>query len=208
MEWILASQSPRRKQLLGELLPQFEIIPAVGEEACEGAKTCKELVEKLSLAKTREVAKLDRANGKAVIGSDTVVTLRGEVMGKPKDEADARRMLCALSGRTHKVYTGVCISVPTQTGRKEFVASACTRVKFFPLSIAQIQAYIATGSPMDKAGAYGIQDGGLVKEITGSFSNVVGLPIELCKTLIARVEGGQVLDETENKEKKDVETCD
>jgi septum formation protein len=184
MDWILASQSPRRKQLLGELLTNFEIIPAVGEENCTNAKTPAELVEKLAMQKAREVALRKEAEHKAVIGSDTIVTLDNEVMGKPKDEADARRMLTALSGRTHEVYTGVCISVPTKTGRKELVESACTKVEFYPLSKAQIEEYIATGSPMDKAGAYGIQDGGLVKSIDGSFSCVVGLPQELCKKML------------------------
>lgn len=184
MDFILASKSPRRKQLLGEILERFEIIPAVGEEACVGAKTPAGLVEQLAVQKAREVALRKEAENKAVIGSDTIVTLAGEVMGKPKDEADARRMLTALSGRTHEVYTGVCISVPTKTGRKELVESACTKVEFYPLSGAQIDAYIATGSPMDKAGAYGIQDGGLVKSIDGSFSCVVGLPQELCKKMI------------------------
>ena len=204
MDWILASQSPRRKQLLGELLNNFEIIPAVGEETCDGAKTCAALVKKLARAKAQEVAKLERANGKAVIGSDTVVTLRGEVMGKPKDQADARRMLCALSGRTHKVYTGVCISVPSKTGRKLFVKSACTRVKFNALSLKQIDEYIATGSPMDKAGAYGIQDGGLVKSIKGSFSCVVGLPQELCKKMLKQATKYAL----KTQGAKNVETCD
>ena len=208
MEWILASASPRRKQFLAELVPQFEIIPARGEEN-GGALSGAALVQTLATQKAQEVAALPIARGKAVLGADTVVCLAGEVLGKPKDEEDATRMLAALSGKTHEVYTGVCISYPDKDGtRKTLVAADCTKVLFETLSEEQIKAYIATGSPMDKAGAYGIQDGGLVKEITGSFSNVVGLPIELCKTLIARVEGGQVLDETENKEKKDVETCD
>lgn len=186
MDFILASKSPRRKQLLGEILGRFEIIPAVGEENFANAKTPAELVETLATQKAREVAMFPQAERKAVIGSDTIVTLDGEVMGKPKDEADARRMLTALSGRIHEVYTGVCISVPTKTGRKELVDSACTKVEFYPLSRAQIDEYIATGSPMDKAGAYGIQDGGLVKNIDGSFSCVVGLPQELCREMIKR----------------------
>ncbi len=208
MEWILASASPRRKQLLGELVPQFEIIPARGEENGQG-KTGAALVQTLAAQKAQEVAALPIATDKAVLGADTVVCLEGEVLGKPKDEEDAARMLSALSGKTHEVYTGVCISYPDKNGaRKTLVASDCTKVLFETLSKEKIAAYIATGSPMDKAGAYGIQDGGLVKEITGSLSNVVGLPIELCRELISRVEGGQVLDEIQDKEKKDVETCD
>ena len=133
------------------------------------------------------MANLKEATAKAVLGADTAVFLDGKVLGKPKDEADAARMLAALSGRTHEVITGVCISYPQPDGtRKIYIDSDCTKVRFQTLSKAQINAYVATGSPMDKAGAYGIQDGGLVKEIEGSFSNVVGLPIELCKRLIEK----------------------
>ena len=122
-----------------------------------------------------------------MLGADTIVCLNGEVLGKPKDEADARRMLSALSGNTHEVFTGVCISYPKGGERQTLVSSDCTKVRFLSLSQAQIEAYIQTGSPMDKAGAYGIQDGGLVASIVGSESNVVGLPIELCKELISKL---------------------
>ena len=183
MEWILASASPRRKELLKELIDTFEIIPANGEEAfC--ALTGARLVEALATQKATEVAARAEAKGKAVLGADTIVCLDGEVLGKPKDEADAKRMLSALSGREHEVFTGVCISYPDKGERKTLVASDCTRVQFETLSPAQIKAYIKTGSPMDKAGAYGIQDGGLVRSIDGSLSNVIGLPIELCKRLM------------------------
>ena len=188
MDWILASQSPRRKQLLGELLTNFEIIPAVGEENCTNAKTPAELVEKLAMQKAREVALRKEAEHKAVIGSDTIVTLDNEVMGKPKDEADAVKMLTALSGKTHAVYTGVCISFPQGENRREKLEVACTPVEFETLSTEQIKAYVNTGSPMDKAGAYGIQDGGLVKAIHGSYSNVVGLPVELVKNMVKEIQ--------------------
>lgn len=183
MEWILASASPRRKELLKQLITTFEILPAKGEEASHGLTGAK-LVEALATQKAVEVASRPEAQGKAVLGADTVVCLDGEVLGKPKDEADAKRMLAALSGREHQVFTGVCISYPDQGTRKTLVASDCTRVYFEPLSSAQIEAYVKTGSPMDKAGAYGIQDGGLVRSIDGSLSNVIGLPIELCKRMM------------------------
>ena len=187
MEWILASAPPRRKQLLGELIEQFEIIPAKGEENGHGLTGAK-LVETLAQQKALEIASLKEATGKAVLGADTSVFLDNKVLGKPKDQADAARMLAALSGRTHEVLTGVCISYPQPDGtRKTYVASECTKVRFHSLSKTQIDAYVATGSPMDKAGAYGIQDGGLVEEIEGSFSNVVGLPIELCKRMIEKI---------------------
>lgn len=183
MEWILASASPRRKELLKELVNTFEILPASGEEITHGL-TGARLVEALAAQKAEEVASRPEAKGKAVLGADTVVCLDGEVLGKPKNEADAKRMLAALSGRAHEVFTGVCISYPDQGTRKTLVASDCTRVHFETLSKEQIEAYVNTGSPMDKAGAYGIQDGGLVRSIEGSLTNVIGLPIELCKRMM------------------------
>lgn len=184
MEWILASASPRRRQLLKEIIPYFKIIPAKGEEDTNGVDTPRALVQKLALQKAEEVARLSVAKGKAVIGADTVVALDREVLGKPKDEKDAARMLSLLSGKTHEVYTGVCILLPD--GEK-LVDVDCTKVTFHTLDEEQIRLYIASGSPMDKAGAYGIQDGGLVKEIDGSFSNVVGLPVELCRAMVERI---------------------
>ncbi len=185
MQWILASASPRRKQLLGEVIEKFEIIPAHGEERLHGEKTPKQVVLALATQKAREVASSPMAKGKAVIGSDTVVAIDGEILGKPQDERDAMRMLSRLSGRAHEVYTGVCIVYHAGTTQEKIVCEAdCTRVFFNKLSCAQMRAYIATGSPMDKAGAYGIQDGGLVEKIEGSFSNVVGLPIELLQKML------------------------
>lgn len=186
MDWILASASPRRKELFGEIIKQpFEIIPAKGEENADGCQTPSALVTALACQKAEEVAALPQAQGKAVLGADTVVALNGEILGKPIDEKDAFRMLKALSGNTHEVYTGVCILYPFSGGRrKKRFFSVCTQVTFFALSDEQILSYIATGSPMDKAGAYGIQDGGLVEKIAGSFSNVVGLPQETCKNAI------------------------
>lgn len=190
MEWILASASPRRRELLAELIERFEIIPARGEERADGTLPPAKLVQALAERKATEVAALPAAKGKAVLGADTVVALSGEVLGKPRDEEDAARMLRALSGRTHEVFTGVCILYPKGGRTEKRTAAACTKVRFLPLSEEKIAAYVATGSPMDKAGAYGIQDGDLVEGIDGSFSNVVGLPLELCKELIDRIEKG------------------
>lgn len=188
MEWILASASPRRKELLGELIERFEIIPAKGEEKLRGETAPDEVVRALAKQKASEVAGLPVARGKAVLGSDTVVALDGEILGKPKDEADAVRMLTALSGRAHEVYTGVCIVYPDRYGENKILCKAdCTKVIFYPLTKSQIESYVASGSPMDKAGAYGIQDGGLVERIEGSFSNVVGLPVELCREMIKEI---------------------
>lgn len=190
MEWILASASPRRKELLAELIEQFEIIPARGEERVDKDLSPEKLVLALAEQKAAEVAALPAAKGKAVLGADTVVALGGEILGKPRDEEDAARMLRALSGRTHEVFTGVSILYPKDGRMEKRTAAACTKVRFLPLNEKKIAAYVATGSPMDKAGAYGIQDGGLVEGIDGSFSNVVGLPLELCKELIDRIERG------------------
>ena len=191
MEWILASASPRRKELFAELVEKFEIVPAQGEEKTEAGLTPKQLVQALAKQKALEVASMPSAKGKFVLGADTVVALGDEVLGKPKNEADAKRMLTALSGRSHDVYTGVCIVYLDENGNlTTLVDAARTEVVFETLSEEQIDAYVASGSPMDKAGAYGIQDGGLVKEIKGSYSNVVGLPMELLEGLIKVVLAG------------------
>lgn len=138
------------------------------------------MVKSLAFHKAKEVAALPSSLGAAVLGADTVVALDGRILGKPKDEEDAFEMLSALSGRVHEVFTGVCLLCPAGDA-KEKTALRCARtlVEFETLSEAFIRAYIASGSPMDKAGAYGIQDGGLVRRIEGSYSNVVGLPLEL-----------------------------
>ncbi len=179
MNWILASASPRRQELLKELIPDFTVQPAKGEERVEGAPTPAELVMMLATQKAEEIVN-GSGDGVAVLGADTVVALESEILGKPKDEEDAVRMLTKLSSRSHQVYTGVCI---VYNGKKK-VDFACTEVYFRTLTAEEIIAYVKTGSPMDKAGAYGIQDGNLVERIEGSFSNVVGLPLELCKRMI------------------------
>ena len=183
MQWILASASPRRRELLKEFIDEFEVIPAKGEEKAQEGLAPDALVCALATQKAAEVASLPVAKGKAVIGSDTVVVYAGEVLGKPKDEADAKRMLTALSGNTHQVYTGVCIVLPS--GEK-LVAADCTDVEFEALDEEAISAYVATGSPMDKAGAYGIQGlgGRLVAGILGAFDNVVGLPCALLEKML------------------------
>ena len=167
-----------------QFIPEFEIIPAKGEEKTKAGLSPKKLVVELARQKACEVADLSEARQKAVVGSDTVVVFRGEVLGKPKCEADAKRMLTALSGKKHRVYTGVCILTPD---RRHITGVGCTKVRFENLSEKAIEEYIATGSPMDKAGAYGIQDGGIVKSIQGSYSNVVGFPCELFARLMKRV---------------------
>ncbi len=185
MKFVLASASPRRKELLAELIEKFEIIPAKGEEIVDDNLTPSELVKSLALQKATEVASVQK--DKIVLGADTVVALGNRILGKPKDEADAVEMLTALSGRAHEVYTGVCLIVP-KAERIVKVDVACTKVYFNRLTREDIVRYVASGSPMDKAGAYGIQDGGLVEKIEGSYSNVVGLPVELCRELFEKLD--------------------
>ena len=186
--WILASASPRRRELLAELLESFEVIPAKGEESVEGDYPPEQLVQILAREKALEIQRLIPDNNKGIIGADTVVALDGRVLGKPKNEKEAAEMLQALSGRIHEVYTGVCMLYPTDSGCGVLMDVACTKVYFLPLTKEQIDAYVATGSPMDKAGAYGIQDGGLVKGIKGSYTNVVGFPLELVEKMIRKAE--------------------
>lgn len=174
MRIILASQSPRRRELLERMgIRDFEVLPARGEELADPSLPPAELVEGLSRRKCAEVAAL--RPGGLVIGADTVVSIDGQVLGKPRDRAEAERMLRALSGRQHTVYTGVTV---LYNGTEE-TGSERTSVRFRPLTDGDITRYIATGEPMDKAGAYGIQGYGsvLVEGISGDYYNVMGLPV-------------------------------
>ena len=183
MDWILASASPRRKELLAGLISDFEIIPSRADETVAGEISPRAFVEELAKRKALEVASRPENAGKTVIGSDTVVAFEEKILGKPKDEADAFRMLKMLSGNRHAVYTGVCFACVEDGKTRMKTASDRTEVYFNELSDEWIRAYIAGGSPMDKAGAYGIQDGGLVEKIAGSYTNVVGFPVELVKEM-------------------------
>ncbi len=188
MEWILASASPRRKELLAELIKDFTVIPSQADEDLGEELAPEQLVLSLAKLKAEEVAFRPENEGKIVVGSDTVVAFDKNVLGKPKDEADAFRMLKMLSGKAHAVYTGVCFSL---VKKGEIFCNAAvdkTEVYFNELSDEWIKEYIRGGSPMDKAGGYGIQDGGLVKEIKGSYTNVVGFPLELVEKMIKKAE--------------------
>lgn len=190
MQYVLASASPRRKELLSNVVEAFEIIPSDFDEAqITGNLSPKKLVKKLAEGKASDVAFRKENEGKIVLGSDTVVAFGKKVLGKPKDEADAMDMLKTLSGKKHYVYTGVCL-VKVKAGEIVWqkTAAAKTAVYFEKLSDEFIASYVAGGSPMDKAGAYGIQDGGLVKRIKGSYSCVVGLPVELVEKMVKKAE--------------------
>ena len=174
MKIILASQSPRRKELLERMgIREFEVIPAKGEEEVLKTRTLtpEQLVEQLSRQKCAEVAAAHP--GALVIAADTMVAVNNRVLGKPCSEEDAARMLAALSGRLHFVYTGVTVSLDEKT----LTQHEMTSVRFRTLTQADIIRYIATGEPMDKAGAYGIHGSVLVEGISGDYYNVVGLPV-------------------------------
>lgn len=176
MKLILASASPRRKELLGKIGLEFEIIPAKGEEKVT-KKLPWEVVKELSFQKAKEIADM-QTEGCIVIGSDTIVAKDEKIMGKPKDEADAFRMLSEIAGKVHQVYTGVTL-IRTGKSPKMITFAEKTDVHLYPMTDEEINAYIATKDPMDKAGAYGIQgDFAIyVKGIEGDYYNVVGLPI-------------------------------
>lgn len=189
MKYILASASPRRKELLSLAGFDFEVIPSGIEEKITKTIPSEGVIE-LALQKAEDVYLCHTENNCTIIGADTVVAYRDEILGKPKDENDAFDMLSMLSDRTHQVYTGVAL-ITTEKGIKHTRTFAVrTDVTFYPLSRQEIEAYIETKDPMDKAGAYGIQGPFAVhvKEIHGDYNNVVGLPIsrlyqEMKKTL-------------------------
>jgi len=173
---VLASSSPRRQNLLRHLGVAFEVDPSDVEEIIPEGAAPQEAAETLALQKASEVG--ERHPDSVVLAADTIVVLDGAVLGKRESQEDARRMLRMLSGRTHAVYTGVAL-VHRRSGR-EFIAHEKTLVTFSPLSDEEIAGYVATGSPMDKAGAYGIQDdrGALfVCHLEGDYYNVMGLPV-------------------------------
>jgi septum formation protein len=173
---ILASASPRRVELLRQLQREFQIVPSDAEEIVDGHLSPLELCQLNAHRKARSVAK--KIPDALVLGADTLVFLDGEILGKPRDPADARRMLARLQARTHQVVTGV--SLIHLRNHRERLFAVSTDVTFRPLTAGQIGDYVAKVNPLDKAGAYAIQEHGdmIVSEISGSFSNVVGLPVE------------------------------
>ncbi len=170
MNIILASASPRRRELLADIFDEFECIATDVDETLPDDIATEDSAEYLAVKKACSLNRPDSL----VIGCDTTVVFGGKVFGKPKDKAEAKEMLTALSGKKHLVITGVCLCF---NGKKHSF-SEVTEVEFYPLDENEIDEYISTGLPMDKAGAYGIQDKGLLpaKSICGDYFNVVGLP--------------------------------
>ena len=171
--FIVASASPRRKELLEKVGFSFEIIPSDADESNDGSLSPQELVKELAKRKAESVFKEN--SDAVVLGCDTVVEYGGTVLGKPEDREEAKNMLRMLSGKTHNVHTGVCITDKEKT--VSFVNTV--KVEFYELSEKLIESYVASGESDDKAGAYGIQGLGcvLVKGINGDYFSVVGLPV-------------------------------
>lgn len=177
---ILASASPRRVELLKELHRPFQVIPSHAPEIEDSNLTARETAQMNAYRKARLIAK--QFPDALVIGADTVVALGAELFGKPADLAQARAMLARLQGTTHEVVTGVCLMNLRLHSQRLFYE--CTRVKFRALTRSQIDDYLAAINPFDKAGAYAIQDRGdqIIEGIDGSYSNVIGLPLERLKS--------------------------
>jgi MAF protein len=182
----LASSSPRRRELMSSLPLQVSVHPSETDEHYDARLSPDHIVETLALRKAMSVAKqlLHTQTEGIVVGSDTIVVLDGRPLGKPTDRMDAFRMLKSLQGREHLVYTGVaCVELP---GEKHLVRHRVTKVHMKSMSARQIDSYIATGEPMDKAGSYAIQGIGatLIDRIEGDYFNVVGLPLSLLSDML------------------------
>lgn len=180
---ILASASPRRRELLEQIGMDFEVIRSDIEEKT-GSHVPSEMVMELSEKKAMDIFErlpLEKRESVIVTGADTVVALKNQIMGKPLDAGKAQEMLLMLQGKTHQVYTGVTLIWQEDKGKEPFKKSFYekTDVTMYPMSMQEINAYVDTGEPMDKAGAYGIQGrcAAFIREISGDYYNVVGLPI-------------------------------
>ena len=180
---ILASQSPRRREILEQAGIPFVIKPANVDESLLPDEPPEHYVKRVAQWKA---AAIEAGPADIILGADTVVVIHGQILGKPLNPADARRMLATLSGREHQVLTGICLRRGTETTTD----LAMTRVWFLPLTRTEIENYVATGEPMDKAGAYAIQGlaARFVERIEGSYTNVVGLPIELVLTHLRKIQ--------------------
>ena len=179
---ILASQSPRRIELLKTVIKNFRIVPSKIDEVCDIDLSPEENAVLLGLGKATWVAKHHPHN--LVIGADTMVVLKNKIIGKPTDAENARQILRQLSGQEHKVITGVTV-VHSQI----FSGASISRVRIKALNARKINSYVESSEPLDKAGAYGIQGEGsfFVESYSGSYSNIIGLPIDLLKDLLQKL---------------------
>ena len=167
---LLASSSPRRREILEMLGLNFKVIPSSADETVPKGLSPAQTVEYLARIKAQAVRN-SASQEDIIVSADTIVVIDGQIFGKPADRNEAIEMLSRLSGRTHEVYTGICVN--------DQVSHECSKVTFRTLSMDEIEAYIDTGEPMDKAGAYGIQGKGslLVSRIEGDYFNIMGLPV-------------------------------
>jgi septum formation protein len=188
MRLVLASRSPRRRELLASVGVEAEVRPADTDESVREGEGADGYVRRVAREKAHAVP---AAPGELVLAADTAVVLDGAILGKPRDPADARRMLRALSGRTHVVATGVHALAPGvgAAGAREEAIVVSSAVRFVTLSDERIAWYVSTGEPLDKAGAYAVQGAGgsLVRGVAGSVSNVIGLPLPETLSLLARL---------------------
>jgi septum formation protein len=184
IRFILASSSPRRRELLASIGLAFDVIPSAVPEERQPDETPEEYVARLSRQKAAAVA--EKSRDRWVIGADTTVVMGDEVLEKPRDANDAKRMLATIAGQTHVVYTGVTLKCLERGYVDTHVAT--TEVRMLPLTARDIEWYVATGEPMDKAGAYAAQGvGGMfIDSIHGSYTNVVGLPLALLFQMLRR----------------------
>lgn len=180
MKTILASASPRRRELLGQIRIEFEVKVSNVEETVTAVEPGR-VVEELSRQKAEAVSAVSEEGGEdvLVVGADTVVVLEGQILGKPSDPEDAAEMLRGLAGNVHEVYTGVTLLYRSGDTVQRKVFHERTKVEFFPMTEEEIQCYVRSGECMDKAGAYGIQGffARYVSRIEGDYNNVVGLPV-------------------------------
>lgn len=183
MKLVLASASPRRREILSTLGIAFDVVPSGASEEAREGEPPEALVRRLASAKAREVSR--RCRDRFVLGADTVVVADGEVLGKPADDQDARRMLSRLAGRWHEVVTGIALARGEELLEDLAVT---TRVHVVAMDAARIDRYVATGEGRDKAGAYAVQGiaSGLCDRIEGSYTNVVGLPAAETVSLLER----------------------
>ncbi|MBQ8327680.1 MAG: septum formation protein Maf [Lachnospiraceae bacterium] len=184
---ILASQSPRRRELLKQIGLEFQVMPCNAKEVITKKNPCEvvqELAYQKAMAIAREILGKRENEPVLVIGADTIVSINGEILGKPADDKDAYRMLSMLQGNVHQVYTGVALVTVSFDGKEPYIEKSNTfaektDVEFYPMSDEEIYEYIATSDTRDKAGAYGIQGmcARYIKTIKGEYNNVVGLPV-------------------------------
>jgi septum formation protein len=182
--FVLASSSPRRRQLLASIGLQFDVIPSAVPEELRRGEMAEEYVIRLSRQKAGAVAEANR--DRWIIAADTIVVLGDEVLEKPRDAEDAKRMLAAIAGQTHVVYTGVTLKCLEESYADTHVATS--EVRMLPLTAREIDWYVRTGEPLDKAGAYAAQGIGalFIESIHGSYTNVVGLPLALLFQMLRR----------------------